>query len=278
MDKDTPGIKPYLCAVKKLLTWSSAFQSHSEGSAKSAEGLPCCPSFGGAPWEPATRSVRPLLFAGLSLLILACLAVWIDHPLSSYMVTHQLPDVVEEICHAAEPFGNGLTVVLLLVVIYRLVPHVRPFLPRVAAISLGAGLSATVVKLLIPRFRPRHFDFTLPIWQTFQAAFDFPERTGAVESFPSGHTATACGLAIGLSWLWPEGRVVFWTLAVLVAAQRVVGGAHFLSDVLAAAALSCFVGAALLSPRLAGRTFSALEVSLRNRLKDVPPENAEPRE
>jgi membrane-associated phospholipid phosphatase len=148
----------------------------------------------------------------------------------------------------------------------------------VGAISLGAGLTATVVKLLIPRFRPRHFDFTLPIWQTFQAAFDFPERTGAVESFPSGHTATACGLAIGLSWLWPEARVVFWTLAVLVAAQRVVAGAHFLSDVLAAAALSCFVGAAFLSPFGAGKAFSALEVSLRNRLKDVPLKNPEPQE
>ncbi len=278
MNKDTQGSKPYFCAVKKLLPGCNTFQSLFVGSAKSPEGVTCCSALGSAPWEPAARSVRPLLFAGLSLLVLACLAVWIDHPLSSYMLSRQLPDVVEEICHAAEPFGNGATVVLLLVVLHRLVPHVRPFLPRVAAISLGAGLTATVVKLLIPRFRPRHFDFTLPIWQTFQAAFNFPERTGAVESFPSGHTATACGLAIGLSWLWPEGRVVFWTLAVLVAAQRVVAGAHFLSDVLAAAALSCFVGAALLSSCGAGTAFSALEVSLRNRLKNVPRKNPEPQE
>jgi membrane-associated phospholipid phosphatase len=276
MNQDSPNIRCCRNGISDYFAWYTVLQSRSFWAAKPQEKL-SYPStgFGGADWQPGRPGVRSLLFMGLGLLILGFFALWVDHPLSWYMVTHQLPDVVEEICHAAEPFGNGVTVLLLLIVLHRLVPQVRPFLPRLAAISLGSGLAASVIKLLIPRFRPRHFDFTLPIWDSFQAAFDFHERTGAVESFPSAHTATACGLAIGLSWLWPEARAVFWFLAGIVAAQRVVGGAHFLSDVLVAAAFSCFVGAALLSSRGAGRAFSALESSLHHQSKALPVEQVD---
>lgn len=52
-------------------------------------------------------------------------------------------------------------------------------------------------------------------------------------SFPSGHAANAAGGAFALARLAPEGRVIFWALAVLVSVSRVYLGVHYPADVLA---------------------------------------------
>jgi membrane-associated phospholipid phosphatase len=59
-------------------------------------------------------------------------------------------------------------------------------------------------------------------------------------SFPSGHAATAVGLAIGLTLAFPRGWFVFGMLASMACIQRVSSGAHYPSDVLAGASLSFF--------------------------------------
>ena len=70
--------------------------------------------------------------------------------------------------------------------------------------------------------------------ETVQATFwDARQR-----SFPSGHAATACGLAIGLSLLFPRGTLLFGMLAGMACLQRVTSGAHFPSDVLAGASIA----------------------------------------
>jgi membrane-associated phospholipid phosphatase len=207
------------------------------------------------------RPDRSLLWLGLVFLVTGGLAFWLDRPTSQIFVGAGLPNLLEELFRAAEPFGNGFTVAVLLITLAKLVPSVRARLPRVALIAFGSGILVNVIKLLVPRLRPRHFDLEQTIWQSFEQAMLATERSGAIESFPSGHTATAFGLAIGLSWLWPEGRPVFWTLAVLVGLQRIVSGAHFLSDVLIAAALSCFLGAVVTSPHFLGGRLSRLERS-----------------
>ncbi len=50
-------------------------------------------------------------------------------------------------------------------------------------------------------------------------------------SFPSGHTAAVAALATALWCLWPRHVLFYIALASLVAASRVVTGAHYLSDV-----------------------------------------------
>jgi undecaprenyl-diphosphatase len=71
----------------------------------------------------------------------------------------------------------------------------------------------------------------------------FGGDSSKMQAFPSAHTATAFGLAIGLTWLYPRGRWLFATFAVLVACQRIQSGAHFLSDTFFGAALGCVVAA-----------------------------------
>ena len=106
------------------------------------------------------------------------------------------------------------------------------------------GIIARAVKFLVTRERPLTFESRAAASESF---LGFPGTPGVweLQSFPSGHTATAVGLAFALSSLYPQGRYLFACLALLAAAQRVLFEAHYLSDTLAAAGIACFVTAAL---------------------------------
>jgi undecaprenyl-diphosphatase len=56
-------------------------------------------------------------------------------------------------------------------------------------------------------------------------------------SFPSGHTITAFAVAVTLSLFYPELAPGFLFCAVSIAASRILLGMHFLSDVVAGAAI-----------------------------------------
>jgi undecaprenyl-diphosphatase len=56
-------------------------------------------------------------------------------------------------------------------------------------------------------------------------------------SFPSGHTITAFATAVSLSRFYPDAAPGLLFCAISVAASRVVLGMHFLSDVVAGAAI-----------------------------------------
>ena len=165
----------------------------------------------------------------------------------------------------SEVFAHGLGVLLILVTAAVLDPQNRPRLPRVAACAYGAGLIVQVVKHLIPRIRPNAVDPPADVWSSFlswsELAREEIEALGssAVQSFPSGHTATAVGLAFGLAWLYPRGQWLFAFFALLAAAQRVQSSAHFASDTLAAAAIGCVAAGLVLRERGLGRWFSRLE-------------------
>jgi undecaprenyl-diphosphatase len=62
-------------------------------------------------------------------------------------------------------------------------------------------------------------------------------------SFPSGHTITAFAVAVSLGGFYPEMLPGLFFCAASVAASRVVLGMHFLSDVLAGAAIGATLGA-----------------------------------
>jgi membrane-associated phospholipid phosphatase len=95
----------------------------------------------------------------------------------------------------------------------------------------GAGLIANLVKYILGRARPKLFDSAGPLeFKLF--AFD-PDYA----SFPSGHATNIFAFATVIGMLWPRGRVLLYTLAVWIAASRVLIGEHYFTDVVGGAIL-----------------------------------------
>jgi membrane-associated phospholipid phosphatase len=145
-----------------------------------------------------------------------------------------------------EMFGHGLGVAVLLVALHQLDPGRRWAIPRLLMCALAAGGLADLLKMFVLRIRPYECPLTGTVWSTFGDWFPLLAGGSPGQSFPSAHTATAVGLAAALIWLYPRGRLLFSVLAVLVGCQRVVCGAHYLSDVLIGAAAGGLVAQFLL--------------------------------
>jgi lipid A 4'-phosphatase len=96
----------------------------------------------------------------------------------------------------------------------------------------AAGIAADLLKVIFGRARPKLLfgaDFYGFTWFGWNADH---------WSFPSGHTATIVALLTALWWLWPEHILLYLLAGTIVAASRVVVGAHFLGDAIAGAWLA----------------------------------------
>jgi membrane-associated phospholipid phosphatase len=191
------------------------------------------------------------------LLLSALIALLVDCRLSEWFI-EVCPSEIKRILHFCELFGHGFGVVEIAVLLHQLDPARRWAIPRVVCTSLAAGLVADVAKLLVERTRPYAFNLDNSILESFGGWL--PLITEAkYQSFPSAHTATAVGMAMVLTWLYPQGRKLFPVLAVLVGVQRLSCGAHYLSDVLAGAALGIIIGTFFLRPSPISRQFDHWE-------------------
>jgi membrane-associated phospholipid phosphatase len=192
----------------------------------------------------------PLRYAAAAscvLLALGVAAFWIDLPVSRWCLHHKVPGGFDKLLSLAEVFAHGWGVAAILVTVWVLDPLQRWKMPRLLLASLGTGLIGNVAKAIIWRTRPYRFDFESDVWGTFGAWFPPLLRASHLQSMPSGHTVTAVGLAVGLAWMYPQGKWWFALIAVAAALERVASGAHFTSDVLFGAALGMLVSNALIS-------------------------------
>jgi membrane-associated phospholipid phosphatase len=119
------------------------------------------------------------------------------------------------------------------------------------------------LKLFIVRYRPAHFfpEYAQSLSETWigvtpGGALNFEYVT---QSFPSAHAATAVGLATGLIWMLPKCRNLFVGLALVASLQRIVAGAHWLSDVFAGAAVAVMVCGLIFHDRRMNMLFGKLE-------------------
>ena len=217
-----------------------------------------------APRPVIRRWVHPHLAAALLLLLLALGAsVFFDGAIAKNLHGSSLPGDIERLVDLTESFAHGSGVAIILISVFILVPEQRRRMPRLVACPLLAGIAATLLKLIVPRVRPismmDNIDGVIGHWG---AGWGHPgpvESLYAVESFPSGHTATAFGLAIGLSWVFPRGRWLFLTLAVLAGFQRIMLTAHWTSDVIAGAMLGLVIAGVLTQSSWAERLYRRIE-------------------
>jgi undecaprenyl-diphosphatase len=97
-----------------------------------------------------------------------------------------------------------------------------------AALAAGTGIGIFLnVKKATGRKRPGTFE--PHCWATLLPPDQF--------SFPSGHTITAFAVALSLSRFYPDLALGLLFCAFSIAASRILLGMHFLSDVIAGAAI-----------------------------------------
>ena len=120
--------------------------------------------------------------------------------------------------------------------------------------AVWPALGVHLVKLLFGRYRPIKYhdglsnvNYPSNLMDTWQGWLpnDQLNVVYASQSFPSGHTATVWGLAIGMSWVFPKGKWLFCFIAVLASIQRVSSFAHWPSDVFCGAAIAFVMAGAI---------------------------------
>ena len=119
----------------------------------------------------------------------------------------QVPEVLHDLLDACVVFGDWVGVFVVLLAIHQLDPPRRRTLWWPLACATLSGMAANGGKMLVARTRPHVFDFHGGVWATFG---QWLPATTLRQSFPSGHTATAVGLALALAALYPNGRRFFF--------------------------------------------------------------------
>ena len=196
--------------------------------------------------EPASRRFLRYWGVPACLVLLAAAALPIDCDVAQLCMTRHCPGDIKDLLAFGEMFGHGLGVAVIAIVIFVLDPVRRYAIPRLLLCAYGGGMAANGVKLLIARTRPRNFDFEGGVFGSFVEWLPELTTSPANQGFPSAHTATAVGFAVGLAALYPRGRILFGVLAAVVACQRIQCGAHFISDTLCGAAVGWLVAGACL--------------------------------
>lgn len=172
-----------------------------------------------------------------------------DHQLSTAARVGHIPGDIRKAIELSEAFahGSGATVILVTLLLATRPPR-RTYWIAVAT-TAACGISANLLKVFFTRPRPYTYDevevrsVDVSGWE-FLGSGNFWDATH--RSFPSGHTATAWGLAIGLSLMVPRATVVFVLLACLATFQRIYSGAHFPSDTMAGFGIACIVSSLVL--------------------------------
>jgi membrane-associated phospholipid phosphatase len=198
---------------------------------------------------PGQQLRRYYFWASLPLGILAFLVFPADFRVSRGLrYSDQMPGDLRKAVELSEVFAHAIGVAFILSVVAVLDRRGWKNVARVAACAFVPGIVANFCKLLIGRQRPSVADLNDSVMSSFVRwlpairggrvgeAFDH-----AIQSFPSAHSATAVGLAIGLSFAYPRGRYLFFIFAFLAGLQRVMAGAHFPSDVFVGASIACLL-------------------------------------
>jgi undecaprenyl-diphosphatase len=190
------------------------------------------------------------------------MALALDLPVSTYV--HQSPNFARfrKLCqdyrsvHYALRFYGHFSFALIAAAILYLRDMKRgvrpPLLGRDALIVLLAGIFSWInqpLKWCVGRFRPFHMAGMGPF--DFHPFYGGPKGLIMAEgplSFPSGDTTLAFAMAASLSFADPRRQLLWWSLGVWIALERVAEAAHYPSDTVAGAALG--IGVAILARKL----------------------------
>lgn len=195
-----------------------------------------------AAWRAGIR-IAMLAFAFVMALFLYIpLSPWAhDSGMAGSLKDH--PYIADVIRHTANFLFTFVICELFLIDAWRAGIRRGPQLWERPAIVFLAGVLSSLndlLKMFVGRIRPYH---GVPPFELH------PFRYGLVNaeasySFPSGDATLAFAMAVSLGMVLPRFRPLWWTLAVIVALERIAANAHYPSDVVAGAALGTAVAVA----------------------------------
>jgi len=214
--------------------------------------------------RPSGLTRRRLLTIAVALACVGAIAFSVDLDVARWCKAGHIPKEIMRFLNFSEVCGHGIGVATILLAAAVLdptlagrsaaarlgsLPFSREFVRMVTA-SFAGGFIANIIKLTpLDRVRPRAADLSA-LASSLATFGDSAAATIAshsdINSFPSGHAATAAGLAAAMSWKYPHGTWLFFLLAASAAAQRVASSAHYPSDVFMGAALGLASAALIL--------------------------------
>lgn len=174
----------------------------------------------------------------------------IDRPLATFAYQNLKPwrRQFDWLTHIIDPFATlGLVLLAFVAVVF-----VRGGTPggalqktmRVAIALCIATVAKDQLKYAFGRLWPETWILNNPSWFRDGAYGFFPFHGGpGWAAFPSGHTTIAFALASSLWFVWPRGRGLYALGAALVVVGLIGANYHWLSDIIAGAALGTAVGA-----------------------------------
>ncbi len=211
------------------------------------------------------RNLYPLRYPVLGcLLLLAVISVPFDVRLAQFFMQGHTPGELRSLIHKSEFFGHAYGILGIAVTMYLLDETRRRYLPRLLAAAFSAGIVCDVVKIMIPRIRPREFSFASGESTFLGLSFLHVDSVREIyesssHSFPSAHTGTAVAFAMVLGCIYTKAARWFIVLAVLVALSRVDGCAHYLSDTCVGAVIGYVTACCYLGHGVVGQWFERLE-------------------
>lgn len=217
----------------------------------------------------ASRQPRTVLFFAIFAIVSAAVcpvALQFDQSISDSLRGWKMPGDLKKMVMLSEAFAHGAGVFFILLSVFVVAISRRRTVLIALLITALSGVISNGLKATVVRVRPHAVGLQVKAETETNAeshAGDPEVATEAVNaselvveasfwdarqrSFPSGHTATAWGLAIGLSLCFPRAWWIFTILAILATVQRLESGAHYPSDVFAGAAIAFTVAACILA-------------------------------
>ncbi|MFK7767151.1 MAG: phosphatase PAP2 family protein [Mariniblastus sp.] len=206
------------------------------------------------PVSSQPSGLRGYWYITVALSLMAIVAIWFDRTLANPDSLDDLPGDLKRFFSLSEIFAHGFGIAVVMLGIWLLSKEHRRFIPRIFLCAVWPPMAVHLVKILVGRKRPIAFfdeekiaHFPVNMSETWLGFFprDQFNLVYHLQSFPSGHTATAWGLAIGMACVFPKGRWLFFVIAMLASVQRVTSFAHWPSDVFAGAAIAFMMAGAL---------------------------------
>ncbi len=153
---------------------------------------------------------------------------YIDRALALYFASN--PCCIKSFLSSFSDFGLSeyylIPSLLIAVIFYKSKDYISKRAFYIFATTALSGIIVIVIKVIFARYRPPKF-----INEELYG-FNWFDFGYIINSFPSGHSATAFSVYVALSLLIPKFKWFFLIFATLIALSRVALGVHYLSDVL----------------------------------------------